>query len=217
MMKRLLAVLALATMAPMQAHALLGFGVEVGYAQWMQDNSGSIAGTPVAASSATPGIIWAEVEHPVPLVPNLRYSSSDISIGNASNGLNLQFNDIVLYYNLWDTLATVDVGFGVRNMSGSAVVASVLNNVPGAPVPVIFTNLAAKIPVVGLTVGTRYTGISLGDSSVTSTELYANYEIVAGLGITAGMRNDSVNFSVTDGAIAADSSGAFIGVMYKLD
>lgn len=213
MMKRLLAVLALATMAPMQAHALLGFGVEVGYAQWMQDNSGSIAGTPAAASSATPGIIWAEVEHPVPLVPNLRYSSSDISIGNATTGLNLQFNDIVLYYNLWDTLATIDVGFGVRNMSGRAVALGLDKTIPDAPVPVIYTNMAAKIPVVGLTVGTRYTGISLGGNNVTSTELYANYEFVAGLGITAGMRNDSV----TGSDIAADSSGAFIGVMYKLD
>jgi len=212
MMKRLSAVLALAIFAPMQAQAI---GVEFGYASWMQDNSGTIAGTTVSPSSSSPGMIWAEVEHPVPMIPNVRYASSELSIGGAANSLNLQFNDFVLYYNLWDTLATVDVGAGIRDMSGSAVVASVSNAIPSAPVPVVFVNLAGKIPGVGMTVGYRYTGISQGSSSVSSTELYANYEIMAGFEATLGMRDDSVNFDVTDGAIAAKSSGTFIGVMYK--
>lgn len=212
MKKRLSAILALAIIAPMQAQAT---GVEIGYASWMQDNSGTIAGTTVSPSSSSPGMIWAELEHPVPMIPNLRYASSKMSIGSAANNLNLTFNDIVLYYNLWDTMATVDVGAGIRNMSGSAVVASIVNDIPGAPVPVIFANLAGKIPGMGLTVGYRYTGLSQGSASVSSTELYANYEIMAGLEATVGMRDDSVNFDVTDGAIAAKSSGTFIGVMYK--
>lgn len=212
MMKRILVVLALAGIAPMQAQAT---GVEFGYASWMQDNSGSIAGTTVSPSSATPGMIWAEVEHPVPMLPNLRYASSDLSIGDATNSLNLGMTDIILYYNLIDTVATVDVGFGMRNMTGSAVVASTPNTIPGAPVPVVYANLAGKIPGMGLTVGYRYTGLSSGSNSVTSTELYANYEIAYGLQATLGMRDDSASFDVTDGAIAANSSGAFIGIMYK--
>lgn len=212
MMKRLTAVLALAVIAPMQAQAT---GVELGYASWMQDNSGTIAGTSVSPSSSSPGIIWAEVEHPVPMIPNVRFSSSAISIGSAANSLNLTFNDIVLYYNLWDTMATVDVGAGMRNISGSAVVASVANDIPSAPIPVLFVNLAGKIPGVGLTVGYRYTGLSSGSKGITSTELYANYAMVAGLEATVGMRDESVNFPVTGGDISAKSSGAFIGIMYK--
>ncbi|MDH5183142.1 MAG: hypothetical protein OEX12_04565 [Gammaproteobacteria bacterium] len=212
MMKRLLVVLAMAAMVPMQAQAT---GVELGYAQWMQSNSGDIAGNPVATSTANSGMIWAELEHPVPVIPNLRYSSSDIAIGDTSNNLNLKFNDLILYYNLWDTLATVDVGFGMRSISGSATVIDNPNSIPGTPIPVMFVNLAGKIPGVGLTVGYRYTGLSSGSKGITSTELYANYAMVAGLEATVGMRDESVNFPVSDGDISAKSSGTFIGIMYK--
>lgn len=212
MMKRLLVVAALAGIAPMQAQAT---GVELGYAPWMQTNSGTIDGNPVSASSATPGMLWAELEHPVPMLPNLRYSNTGMSMGDATNGLDLGMSDIILYWNLIDTVATVDIGGGVRYMNGSAVVATVSNAIPGAPVPVIYANLAGKIPGMGLTVGYRYTGLSSAGNSVSSTELYANYEIAYGLEATLGMRDDSVNFDVTGGAISATSSGTYIGVMYK--
>jgi len=216
-MKKLVSILfALAIIFPLQAFAVAGFGVEAGYASWSQDGSGQINTTTLPSSSNSPSMIWAQVVHPVPFVPNVRIASSNFTTGNGTDGLNLNQTDTVLFYNLWDTVATVDVGLGMRSMSGSVYAASLPTSVSVSS-PFLYYNLAAKIPGIGLTVGYRSSGLNISGVSLADSEAYVDYEFAFGLGVTAGMRSQSLVFSSSGYNVDNSGSGMFIGVMYKLD
>ncbi|MBD3670322.1 MAG: TIGR04219 family outer membrane beta-barrel protein [Gammaproteobacteria bacterium] len=216
MKKYLVSILAAVALVPMNAQALVGFGLEAGYASWSQSATGSMGGTNVGPTSSSPGMLWLEAEHPVPLLPNLRYGSANMSVGDATNGLNLATTDTVVYWNPWDTLFTIDFGLGVRSFVGDVTIAGLSSTLPGA-IPVTYYNLAGKIPGLDLTVGYRYTGLSGSGQGVTSTEMYVNYSFAFGLGVTAGMRDDAITFDSGGTGIDISGGGMFIGVMYKLD
>ncbi len=141
----------LVTMAlamPAQADVV---GVDFGVAGWQQNVSGN--GTYDTGSGATNidvkddlhlkdkqnGFFWVSIEHPVPILPNVRlYGSKFSTDGQGQINQTIQFGgatfpvsstvaskfDVqqsggVLYYELLDNVVSLDLGVDVRNLKGS--------------------------------------------------------------------------------------------------
>lgn len=216
-MKKLVSILfALGLIFPLQAFALVGFGLDAGYASWSQSGSGSINGSNLATSDKSPGMTWVEVQHPIPLVPNVRIATSTFDAGNSTDGLSIGQSDFIAFYNLWDTIATVDVGLGVRSMATTVTSSGSSTNLSLGS-PLIYYNLAAKIPGIPLRVGYRSSGFSASGLSLADTELYVNYSFALGLGVTVGTRSESLKFNDSGYNVNTSADGMFIGVEYRLD
>ncbi|NRB24909.1 TIGR04219 family outer membrane beta-barrel protein [Shewanella sp.] len=142
MKKTLVACALLASLVGTSAQAASLIGFKVGGDYWQADTSGSFAenGQPQQDfnySSSSQGSIWVAIEHPIPLVPNIkirenRLDASGSSVangfdfgGNIYNGdintnSDLSNTDFILYYELLDNdLVALDVGAAYKKMHGS--------------------------------------------------------------------------------------------------
>jgi len=218
MKKGIIGALALFLIIPMQAQAVSGVGLELGYGMHQQSNTGSISGVGTFTPSTGNGdMLWVELEHPIPLIPNLRFTKSSFSLGDTTNALSATQADIVAYYNLLDTGAVVDVGAGLRSTTANVTILTVAQTPQQIPTPILFAHLAGKIPGLDLTVGYRYTGFTYQQINVADTDTYVNYQFAFGLGVQGGLRSNSLAFDYSGQAISTSSNGVYIAVTYKLD
>ncbi|MBW8182647.1 TIGR04219 family outer membrane beta-barrel protein [Shewanella nanhaiensis] len=142
MKKTLLACALLGSLAATSAQASTLVGFKVGGDYWQADTSGTFAesGQPQQDfdySSSSQGSIWVAVEHPIPLVPNVKIRENRLDDngsatvdgfefggttfdGAVSTSTNLSNTDFVLYYELLDNdLVALDLGAAYKKMHGS--------------------------------------------------------------------------------------------------
>ncbi|WP_394130333.1 TIGR04219 family outer membrane beta-barrel protein [Shewanella maritima] len=123
-----------------QAATLVGF--KVGGDVWRADTSGTFNdddGGQQAFNyeSSTSGSVWLAVEHPVPILPNLKIRENRLDskgsmadadftfngydfTGNVTTYNNLNNTDFILYYELLDNdLVELDLGAAYKKMNGS--------------------------------------------------------------------------------------------------
>ena len=67
----------------------------------------------------------AALEHPVPLVPNIKIKharlqadSDESASGAPRNQLDLNYSDFILYYELLDNIINADAGLGLKRLEG---------------------------------------------------------------------------------------------------
>ncbi|QYJ94332.1 TIGR04219 family outer membrane beta-barrel protein [Shewanella spartinae] len=143
MKKTLLACALLGSLAATSAQAATVVGFKVGGDYWNADTEGTFAQTGQAQqefdySSSSQGSIWVAIEHPIPLVPNLKIRENrldadgkatltgDWSFGDrvfnddVTTASNLSNTDFVLYYELLDNdIVALDLGAAYKKMHGS--------------------------------------------------------------------------------------------------
>lgn len=127
-MKKLL--LPLALLASGAAHADTILGAKVGVDAWRFNAEGLVAVDGLSSTaedfdSKTQGRIWAAVEHPLPLIPNLMLRANQVDTDymadaeTDSQSYNLSHTDFVLYYELLDNdILSLDAGAAYRLMNG---------------------------------------------------------------------------------------------------
>ncbi|MGL4615845.1 MAG: TIGR04219 family outer membrane beta-barrel protein [Shewanella sp.] len=134
------ALLGLGVVTSAQAATVVGFKMGADY--WQADTSGSFAdkGQPQQNfnyDSSAQGSYWIAVEHPLPLIPNIKVRENSLDQKGSKSGADFNFNgynfknqvtaytdlsntDFILYYELLDNdILSVDLGAAYKRMNGS--------------------------------------------------------------------------------------------------
>lgn len=206
-------------------------GLNIGVGQWMPDISGSLYSTDAGSSSRfdlnsdlgysndTSNSFRASFEHPIPMLPNLKYQGVDLnSTSNStlnstltfdnktynindkiSSTLDLSHKDVVLYYELLDNWINLDVGLDLKKFDGKVSISDTNNNSSSITVdetiPMLYLSARVDLPFSGLYVGANIQQLSVGDSSAKDTTLMIGYESSAGLGVEGGIKTFNLDLN----------------------
>lgn len=226
-MKKLPLALAFSLLAPF-AHADRVLGLYAGVGSWLSDYDGK-AGKPsvslnqLGVDEHYNNYFYVALEHPVPLLPNIRLTQTKIkssqtgtitnsfTIGDttyaANESVNSRFDlshrDITLYYQLLDNWVNFDWGLTVRQFDGYVRAESTSSSEKlniDLTAPMLYAKAQFDLPFTGLSAGiegnyTRYSDNSLNDYTAKITYLF---DSAVDLGVEVGYRTMAIDISDND-------------------
>jgi outer membrane protein len=180
---------------------------------------------------------YLQLEHPLPLLPNARLNRS-VMDESASGQLTRTVNfggstftlgetvdstaevtqtDIILYYSISDTVASVDVGINAKYLDSSASLSGNLAgnetaNISGW-VPMLYAGVGVDLPLTGLSIGAdgSYTGYQ--GSRLYDLNLRASYTTDWHIGADLGYRRMKLNLDDFDDSYSdIEFDGPYAGV-----
>ncbi|MEE8057106.1 MAG: TIGR04219 family outer membrane beta-barrel protein [Pseudomonadales bacterium] len=221
-------------------------GFEVGAYSWQENFSGDVTsgvlGTNVDVendlgySDESNNVFYVVLEHPIPLVPNLRIQQTDMDLsatGNATfqfgnitfsgpitSSIDLSHTDFTLYYEILDNWISLDVGITARSINDGSI--SITDNTTGLTddfdadgvIPLLYVATRFDLPLSGLYVGADLNGLSVGDSSLIDYRVNLGYESSIGLGVEAGFRSFELDYDDDDDDADLTIDGAYVGIFY---
>lgn len=180
----------------------------------------------------------AYLEHPIPLLPNIRlgFTSVDMS-GTGEVGLNgfdtivtpgtkvssdltIDQLDLTLYYEVLDNWVNLDLGITARNLDGELIVrdlsgiAETSRTEIDAVIPMGYLAARFDLPFTGVSVGAEGNVISYSGDSVSDFNAYGQYE-VALLQVRAGYRQMAIDYEDGDDRLDVELSGPFVSAGLK--
>jgi len=187
--------------------------------------------------SSTTGNYYLRLEHPLPLLPNALISNTAIK-ESASGHLthtfdyggshfiqsedvdsSLQFHqsDVILYYNIFDTVASLDVGVDARYIDSRTTLAGSTSGTETASVsgwvPLFYAGLGIDLPLTGLSVGADGSFTGYRSSRLYDVSLYASFTTSWRAGADLGYRYLKLNLDSFDDFTAdAEFSGPYAGL-----
>lgn len=217
-------VMALAISSAAQADFV---GLNIGTNHWMPDVSGSFSSDnnssikledDLGFSDHTSTSLNISIEHPIPGLPNLKYSGYDLDAssssnvgnitfdgqpysGNVSSTLDLSHNDIVLYYELLDNWINLDLGLDFKMFDGKISINDTTNSSSidiDETIPMLYLSARFDLPLSGFYVGANIQQLSIGDNSSEDSTLLIGYESKIGLGIEGGIKSFSLELDDAD-------------------
>lgn len=181
------------------------------------------------------GYFYALVEHPVPLIPNLKVMqtgltssgsgtiSSDFQYGGDSYQRNdpitselvLDHTDVTLYWQLLDNVVSFDFGITAKMVDAEATLTSgstTTHNSFDGIVPMGYLGVGVT-PWPGLEFRVEGSALSVGDSSLTDYTAKVSYTTSYLLGIEAGVRSLELELDDLDQVYSnMKFDGPFVGV-----
>ncbi len=201
-------------------------GLNIGASNWSPDISGSFNSGNTSSSSIqlnkdlgfkdhSSTTVNLRFEHPIPLIPNIKYSGADLNASSSSsitntlkfNGqdytsnvnstLDLSHNDIALYYEILDNWINIDVGVDLKRFDGKVSIRSDSNTntstiIVDETIPMLYLAARFDLPLTGFYVGANIQQLSIGDNSAEDTTLMVGYESSTGLGVEGGIKTFSL-------------------------
>ncbi|MDV3503454.1 TIGR04219 family outer membrane beta-barrel protein [Marinobacter sp. M-5] len=236
MRKLILALGGTAALAAPVAHAdVIGLGANVSY--WDSDLSGDVRNGGDAVdvdndldlSSDSNANLSAYIEHPVPLLPNVRLNYTkieqdgrgEVSLagfdgvqGEVDSSLELTQLDLTLYYEVLDNWVNLDLGITARDLDGELTVQEVLGTAVSrtevdAVIPMGYLAARFDLPFTGVSVGGEANVISFDGDSVYDYNAYGQFE-VALLQLRAGYRQIAIDYEDGDDELDIDLGGPFV-------
>ncbi len=188
-------------------------------------------------------VIYVAVEHPVPMLPNIKIQQTAIEISGintlSASGLGFSFDDIpfdpganidsdvdfshtdiTLYYELLDNWVSLDLGLTARIFDGSieinnTVTADNASINLDAKLPMIYTKAQFDLPLTGLGISVDGNFVGFGGNSLLDLNASINYEFAFGLGVAVGYRNFTLELDdVDDLDSELTIDGAYAGLTY---
>ena len=244
-MRAFIALITLACIGSAQADTLLGIYAGVG--TWKQDYSGDAPafGTTVdleddlGFTDETNNILYAALEHGVPVLPNIRVQHSNISIDADNmlsrtidfNGVTFPLNetiateldltqtDLVLYYEILDNVFSLDVGLAVRWVDGYFDIASSVDSTRAefkGVLPMLYGKVRVDLPFSGFWLGAEAQGLGYDGSQLFDANVQLGWESPIGLGLEAGWRTYRLELDDVDDFSDAsiDVSGPYAALNY---
>ena len=233
------------------------FGVYAGGAIWSQDIDGSAVSTTDAVAGVAANAVdlqddlgfadkrryqlYAGLEHPLPLLPNLRVDYTKIA-QNADGVLsrNIEFNgrsfsfsadvlsevdleqtDLVLYYELLDNdLVEIDLGLGARYLDGFVSIADASGSSSAefeGVIPLAYVGTRVQLPLTGLSVAGQLRGLSYKDDSLIDANATLAWQSDLGLGVEMGYRIMELEIDEFDEIDSADLTvkGPYAGFSFR--
>ncbi|ASM48819.1 hypothetical protein PESP_a0585 [Pseudoalteromonas espejiana DSM 9414] len=218
----LAAALSMACLAPAaQADTLLG--LYVGVDGWKSDNEGQFSYKDNAPQDfnfedETFVSYYAALEHPVPLVPNLKlkytelelngsatltdtfsFNGSDYVVGTTANTLSdLTHIDYILYYEIFDNdLISIDLGLNAKQFDGDIVVTGTTQQGGtnfsetvdfSGLVPLAYGRAEAGLPFTGLSVFFEGSFLAIDDSKVQDYQVGVAWELIDNLAVDVAVK-----------------------------
>ena len=181
------------------------------------------------------GYFFVVIEHPVPILPNLRIMSTELTAhGTGAVTKTFNFNnvdyslsetvttdfdlsqtDFTLYWEILDNVVSLDVGLNLKNIDGSATLVGSTAGTATADFSVTIPMLYASVgvsPMEGLFIGAEGSYIGYDGNSLTDFIAKVAYTSDYMIGIEAGVRTQTYTLDDVDDSYGdMDFSGPFIG------
>ncbi|RZU97873.1 TIGR04219 family outer membrane beta-barrel protein [Spiribacter vilamensis] len=225
------------------------FSFRIGGGSWDQNLSGQYADEgsksfdledDAGLSGSSNGYLYAQLEHPVFLLPNIRLERSsfdedgrgtfrrEIDFGGKTYNIDesvdstfeIKQTDIIAYYSVLDTLVDLDLGLDVRLIDADVSIRSRDNTKAAsesvsAPVPMGYAAVRVDVPGTGAYVRAQGSGIGFDGSSFIDTRALVGYTSDFGIGVELGYRRQELeidDIDDIDGDVTLE--GGFAGVHY---
>jgi len=222
-------------------------GAEVGYAVWNSSLTGDIKkGTDSLdfekdlgyGSSEVNSFMWAYIDHPVPLLPNLKiqktnfvddstgslnilknFAGTSLVSGATSTSLTLNQLDVIPYWRILDNWINLDIGFNVKAIDGNIEVKDKSNNIANVDFSVVLPMLYGKarfdLPFSGLSAEADISYLGYGGNKVSDIKAGVVYETDFGLGATLGYRQQKITLDDIDNTYGKlDAEGVYAGLFF---
>ena len=184
------------------------------------------------------GYLFATLEHPVPILPNVRlmYTSLDhsgngdtsftyegIDFGgtdiNVANEFSIKQTDLLLYYEVLDNVVSLDLGLNVRVLDITYKInddnGENTNGTVSGTVPMIY-GLVGGSPWPGVLLSAEANYMSYSGSTVSDFNAKISYTTDFFVGVEAGYRTQTIELDDVDDTNAnLDFKGPFIGAYVK--
>jgi len=124
------------------------------------------------------------IEHPVPLIPNVRLKYTDIdqtedgdistgfdgvSAGDVETNLDLTHADLILYYEILDNWVSVDVGLDIKVFDGQLEISDGTDTSTtdiDDVLPLLYASAEFELPLTDLSFGAELSALSYSDNSI---------------------------------------------------
>ncbi len=210
-------------------------GLFIGGGGWNHEPSGGFQSVaPVSTDIAldtdlgmkkeTEGYAYIALEHPIPLIPNIRLEQTALTHNGTATGLtfngvaalngpatvSLDSTDMILYWRLLDNWVNLDVGITLRQFDGEFTLATESLTIKET-IPMVYAAAQFDLPFSGLSVGGDINVINLDNNSLTDTRIRVLYEMGL-IGFEAGLRTTTIELTDVDNITTAiDFDGLFVG------
>jgi outer membrane protein len=224
-------------------------GAEVGFATWSPALTGNIrkdAGTLDFekdldyGSEGMNSFVWAYVDHPIPLLPNIKVqktSYSDTSTGTASADINFaganitlsekvtgtfaidQF-DIIPYWRILDNWINLDLGFNLKSIDANIKLDTLTTNQHANEnfsviIPMLYAKAKFDLPFTGFSAEADVSYINLVGNNLTDIKGGIAYETTFGFGAIAGIRKETLILEDIDSIYGnINIEGIYAGVFF---
>ncbi|MDX1693681.1 MAG: TIGR04219 family outer membrane beta-barrel protein [Ketobacteraceae bacterium] len=190
----------------------------------------------------TATFFYVAIEHPVPLLPNIRLARTDMEQEGSTtledaiefNGktydaeiestIDLSHTDVTLYYELLDNWVNLDLGLTVRQFDGKLEITGREANSGQTetakedvdfPVPMLYAKAQFDLPFTGLYAAVDGNIIGYGGNSFIDATGKIGYETSLGFGVEAGLRTITLEIDDEDNLEAdMDFSGMYLSAFY---
>jgi outer membrane protein len=207
-------------------------GVYIGVGGWDHQPKGTIQyqGNPVDVendlhlTNRQEAFGWVAIEHPVPLLPNVKLSATKATTGgrgtvaasftfggvtfnvneNVDSELSLDQQDAILYWQLLDNVVSLDLGLDIKHVNGDARVKSLSTGMTSSAsfngyVPLLYGNVAISFPLTGLSAGVEGSAVSYDGKSVYDFTGKVSYETKFRVGVEGGYKRQQLKLNDLDG------------------
>jgi len=220
-------------------------GFQVGTDSWTPDYSGSISSGPdtidfeddLGFDDESHSLLWLKLEHPVPVIPNIKIVASDLDAKasstlsrsitfdgetfNASADVNSRFDmsntEFTFYYELLDNWINLDAGLTLRQYDGQATIRTATASATedlDFTVPLLYLDARIDLPFTGFFVDSTLNTISAGDNSISDISVSLGYESSFGLGARLGIRTLDLEIDEDDVEADLEFDGTYLNVFY---
>lgn len=181
-------------------------------------------------------VIYAALEHPVPLIPNVRLVYTDIDenangrmsqtvvygdtifLANeqVSSLVELKTTDVTLYYSVLDNVVNLDLGLTAKYIDSKARITGQVSGSEDANisvwVPMVYAGVGFDLPLSGLSLSADGSAVGYSGSTFYDVTVRAAYQTPWLLGFDVGYRQLSLDLDDVDDSFAnVDFSGPYAG------
>lgn len=211
---------------------------------WRYDGNADVAQTSYGREhfeldQVTAPSLALAVEHPAPLLPNVRLQYTRIKgqdqlnsvlfrfdnkvyVGNVDFALDATTTDLIAYYELLDNVVSVDAGIGAKRIDGDLTASGNLGTTESTvsinqTLPILYASATIKLPLTGLSATASGNGLSYQGSSISDLSAAVQYQLIDvpmfDLNLRGGYRQIKLKLRDVDN-IDADATfkGPFVGL-----
>lgn len=160
------------------------------------------------------------LEHPLPLLPNVRVDFTPEASFSGSDGfsgvnkVSLEQTDITPYYEILDNVVDIDLGVSFKIID--ATIEGTIDDRFSEVIPMGYLGVALTPPLSPLSVEGSVKYVGYDGDSLTDARIKVLWKIAAGLGAQAGYRYESLEISNRfDTNTNVTFKGPFVGLNYR--
>jgi len=231
---------------PLKADKILG--VYFSASNWQPDFSGDINNLGPAIdlknelniTDDSSVLLSFSLEHPLPFLPNVKVQrtqlntlsnsvlNSDINFGGItfpigsqlSSQMDLSHTEYILYYELLDNWASLDLGITLMNFDGNINLqtSDLISTVDlDDYIPAGYARISFELPMTGMFTGAEGSLLSIDDNAISDYKIFVGWENNSGFGAEVGYHSFSVDwedFNNSNGDLTFDGYYASINFRF---